>query len=353
MADEAAAIRIGILFDHRIDDGRSFEQIVQLGIDDVRQTGRLDRPVELVAEFGQGLPSGTAAEVEAAFARLDAARVLAIIGPAISDNGFVARDLCDAYELAAINYTGGEQTRSEWMFHYQVGSLEEEPFVLARHLASRDLRTVALAQDRSPIGRRYGSFFEEATAQLGIEIVARVELSPVATDATQQVAKLRRHEADAFAYLGLGQSARPVSVAMAAGGWHPPAIANSALMFAHAMVEWRKEYDGWVYCDAYSDRNPSLANLVARLGPDASQYGKMMLAAAYDMGRLLAEGLAAAPRLDRRGVKEGLERVKLLPAALGTPDTTMGFGCWERAALKGGYLVLRQWKNGESVEWRG
>ena len=48
-----------------------------------------------------------------------------------------------------------------------------------------------------------------------------------------------------------------------------------------------------------------------------------------------------------------MERVKLLPAALGTPDTTMGFGCWERAALKGGYLVLRQWKNGESVEWRG
>jgi len=43
-----------------------------------------------------------------------------------------------------------------------------------------------------------------------------------------------------------------------------------------------------------------------------------------------------------------LERIKCLPAALGTPDTTMGFGHWDRAALKGGFLVPRQWRGGRS-----
>jgi hypothetical protein len=67
------------------------------------------------------------------------------------------------------------------------------------------------------------------------------------------------------------------------------------------------------------------------------------------MGRLLVEGLAGAEILTRAGVKDALERVKCLPATLGTPGTTMGFGQWERSALKGGFLVLRRWENGHSV----
>jgi hypothetical protein len=30
----------------------------------------------------------------------------------------------------------------------------------------------------------------------------------------------------------------------------------------------------------------------------------------------------------------------------------MGFGRWERGALKGEFLVLRQWRSGKSVLWR-
>jgi hypothetical protein len=58
--------------------------------------------------------------------------------------------------------------------------------------------------------------------------------------------------------------------------------------------------------------------------------------------------VAGAEHLTRTGIKESLERIKCLPAALGTPDTTMGFGHWDRAALKGGFLVLRQWRSGRS-----
>ena len=104
---------------------------LQLGIDEVAATGRLDRDVELVERQSRGLPSGSEAEVVRAFDELDDEDVVAIVGPSISDNALIVAPLCDAARIPAINYSGGERTRSQWMFHYQVGSLEEEPPVLA------------------------------------------------------------------------------------------------------------------------------------------------------------------------------------------------------------------------------
>jgi hypothetical protein len=52
-------------------------------------------------------------------------------------------------------------------------------------------------------------------------------------------------------------------------------------------------------------------------------------------------------------LKQGLERVKWLPAAEGHEGTLLGFGVWERGALHGRYLVLRQWADGQSVEVTG
>ena len=69
-----------------------------------------------------------------AFDELDDEDVVAIIGPSISDNALIVAPLCDAARIPAINYSGGERTRSQWMFHYQVGSLEEEPPVLAARM---------------------------------------------------------------------------------------------------------------------------------------------------------------------------------------------------------------------------
>ena len=50
-----------------------------------------------------------------------------------------------------------------------------------------------------------------------------------------------------------------------------------------------------------------------------------------------------------QSVKEAFERIKCLPATLGEPGTTLGFGHWDRAALKGGFILLRQWIGGRSV----
>ncbi len=106
--------------------------------------------------------------------------------------------------------------------------------------------------------------------------------------------------------------------------------------------------DGWVYVDLHSDGNSTLAALRERLGlRDRPGFG---VAHRYDMGRLVAEGLARAPERTRDGVREGLEAVKWLPAAQGHEGTLLGFGHRDRGALHGRYLVLRQWRDGASVE---
>jgi ABC-type branched-subunit amino acid transport system substrate-binding protein len=342
---DAAPIVVGILLDRSGPPGPLIDEMRRV-VDAAVMARRIDRPVTFVVESTVGLPEGSAADVTAGFHRLVARDPLIIMGPTVTDNGLVVKDLADAARIPCCNWTGSDGTRSEWMFHYQIGSLEEEPYVLAQRLQAAGRKSTALIQDRSPIGRRYGAFFDQAAERLGIDVVAKVQVSPVSDDLTAAVERLRRHDCDGLVYLGLGLSAHPLAEAMAAAAWHPAVVANSALMFGYANPDWCRLWEGWVYVDAWSEDNPQLAALLPRLAPGAFP---MAAASGYDMGRLLAEAIAGADHLTRAGVKEALERVKLLPAALGTAGTTLGLGRWDRAALKGGYLVLRQWRDGASV----
>jgi ABC-type branched-subunit amino acid transport system substrate-binding protein len=343
-------LAVGILRDHPTAGGDLFRRAALLGLADVRATGRLAHDVTLIEEQADGLPRGSAASVEDAFRRLVARDVVAIVGPAISDNGLVVRDLADAACLPCINWTGGEQTRSEWMFQYQVGSLEEEPAFLALELAERGLRRVGLIHDDSLVGRRYRECFADAAARARIDVVARLPLSADVGDVPgASLDPLRAPAPDALLYLGLWFAARALAVALVASGWRPTVFANSALMYGHASPDWRRAWNGWRYVDAYSDQNRVLRDVRARLGGDEAG-APVTVGAAYDMGRLVAEGIGTVAAPTRATVHDGLERVKLVPAALGADGTTMGFGRWRRAALEGRYLVLRAWRDGASVE---
>ena len=346
---DAAPILLGIIHDHAGGSfGGTMERCIRLAFDDLAHAGRLDRPVEIVHEVGEGLPRGSAHAVERAFAALDERGVLAILGPAVSDNGLIVRNLADAARVPCLNYTGSEDTRSHYMFHYQIGSLEDEPYVLADHLVARGHRSVALFHDASPIGARYASYFDDACTVHGIRQVQRTVVPPLVEDLRDQVSGVSRSGADAVVYLGLGLAAHALGVALTAIGQPIPVVANSALMFGYANPEWTADWDGWRYCDTVSDDNAELRRLCDRLGVATSAGPGVP--GNYDMGRLLAEGITRSPLLTRDGVVEGLERVKMLRAASGRDGTLMGFGRFERSALKGDYLVLREWRAGESVE---
>ncbi|MHB8330023.1 MAG: ABC transporter substrate-binding protein, partial [Acidimicrobiales bacterium] len=304
-ADGAAPILVGVLYDFpQADDGALFEDALRLGLD-AGGGGRIDRPVELRARQARGLPAGTAHDVERTFAELVDAGALAVVGPSISDNALVARPLADAAGIPCINYSGGERTRGEWMFHYQVGSLEEEPPVLVAYLVRRGCSSVAVAHDHSPVGRRYAECFAEACASAGIELTASAAVSPLAEDVSPVVRRLRSGDPQFVAYLGLGVAARALSLALAAEKWDVGVVANSALMFGYARRDWRAGWEGWVYVDTVSDTNRARSEL---RGVSPRSAAGPIGVAAYDMGRLLGEAIARTAHLTRDGIREALER---------------------------------------------
>jgi ABC-type branched-subunit amino acid transport system substrate-binding protein len=346
----AAPLKVGILND--MSDGPpglvDIERWLRLCAEEVAAAGRLDREIEFVHAWGLGLPSGTAAAVERAYAALVEAGVLMIVGPAIGDNALVATPLAEARRVPTLNWAGSERARGDWMFHLQVGSHEDESIVLARHLAAIGARRVGVISDRSPIGRRHFHFLQAEAEVLGLRIAANASVSPIAQDAADEADEILAARVDAVLYLGLGLAAPAVAHALTASGWTGPRAMNTAGLRGY-QPEFGQIIDGWAYVDMHADDNGTLAALRARLGtPDGA--AAWTAAKGYDLGRLVAEGLARAPELTREGVLAGLEQVKWLPAAQGHEGTLLGFGVRDRGALHGRYLVLRQWRDGRSVQ---
>lgn len=233
------------------------------------------------------------------------------------------------------------------MFHLQVGSHEDESIVMARHLAAIGAKRLGVIYDDSPIGSRHLHYLEAEARVLGQQIVKAIAIAPLEEDASLPVDTVLEHKPDAVVYLGLGLSAPAVARPLAARKWHGPRMMNTAGLrgyhgdFAHII-------DRWAYIDMFSDTNRTLCALRDRMNLPPQQ--SVWAAKGYDLGRLVAEGLAHAPEFSRDGVKQGLEQVKWLPAAEGHEGTLLGFGVYDRGALHGRYLVVRQWQNGTSVE---
>jgi branched-chain amino acid transport system substrate-binding protein len=351
MTASQSRVRIGVLHDSPWSEGgrEAFDAAVSFGLDPAQRAGRIP-PVDLVHAQVRGLPlpDGSARDIERGFRELEAADVLAIIGPGLTDSTFVVQPLCDAAGIVAINYAGVEVSRSEFMFHFQIGSLEEEPALLSEHIRSLGANSVALINDSSYIGRRKAEFFIEASGTDGLNVVSRQEVPSTTTDVTTEVDRLRPLKPDVVVYLGLWEGAHALSGALVTESWAPTVMANSALLMGYLKADWARQWEGWTYTDTVSDRNQVFRDLTARMKGKAPSAP--LLAGFRDIGRLLGEGIARAPYLAPVAMRDGLERVKFLPAASGQPGTRMGFGRWERSALKGPYLVLRRWRNGQSVE---
>src|SRR5579871_227622 len=276
-------------------------------IDALRAAGRFEAEVEFVHSYGLGLPAGTAAAVERAYAELVEAGVVMIVGPAIGDNALIATPLAERAGVPTLNWAGAERARGEWMFHLQVGSHEDESLVMARHMAAIGARKLGVVFDLSPIGTRHLEYLYAEAAIIGVELLSAEPISPLASDAETQVATALARNPDGFVYLGLGLSAPPVARALTARRWQGPRIMNTAGLRGYHS-DFAAVCDRWLYVDMHSDGNRTLAALRKARGipPEKALWA----AKGYDLGRLVAEGLARAPEFSREGVKLGREQVK-------------------------------------------
>ncbi len=339
------AVKIGILNDTPFGVANEvFEHAATLGFAAVQEMsiGARLPEVELVAVSAEAHPVGSSDAAVGALRELAGRGVIAVIGPAISDNALACLPVADELRIPCINWSGSERTRSEWMFHYQVGSLEDEPYVIAEHMAQRGWRRVAVVREDSIIGRDYARFFDDAAIVHGLEIVTTIDLDVQGTTGSAAATAVDRAAPDAVAYFGFPSVA---GFAHAMSGRSLPVVADSALMIGHADPDLAIAVDGWNYIDVFDEDNVERQQFLA-LWPDPPSF---LLSPLFDMARLIALGLVHAPNPDSNGVRLGLERVKRIPVAIGEPGTIAGFGQWKRSALEGGYLVLRRWIDGQSI----
>lgn len=359
MAAAVAAFRVGFLDEGLFPEPEAFErrigEVIRFRFDEATERGELDRRVELVVRHGQGLPSGTAKAVCDAWDELADEGVLVIIGPGITDNCIAVKPLFEARGIPTINFPGTVLSRGRYGFHYQIGSLYDDGPLIARAMARRDLRAVAVIRDRSPIGAEFFEGFEMECERSGLEIIQDVKCSPVAPDLTDEVERAAESEPDALVYLGFGGVLLDLSRALTKAAWSPPRFTTSAGMhFYSKSPDERREMSGWVYVDQVDEDNSTLAEVLDRLeARTGARPFDAITAGMYDMATLAVLGLRLAPVHTPEGTMEGLERIHQVPAALGGAGTVQGFGPWERTALKGpDYLVLREMRGVESIRYR-
>lgn len=345
---EIAPARIGLLFDYLDDDGQFDANIVpslQLVFDEYAERGILQRPVEFVIRAVQGLPNGSFRAVRDAFFELVEQDALVIFGPWVSENGAALRRYVeDTAEVACITMAATETMLGEWVFGLPAGSMEEEPIIIATVAALDGCRSVGIAFEDSLIGTEYLRTTRVACADAGLTITAEVPIPQVRSEKRAALAVLAADKPDAIVHVGFGLGIVGMNDALHEIGWMPTRYTTTAFEFAATSVWWREQLAGWIGLDQYDERNQTgqsfLDRFEARHGHRPEYFFPLYC---YDVGRVMALALANARPLSGPGVKQALEKIKMLPAASGAPGTRLRFGRYIRHGWMGSeFLVARR-----------
>lgn len=344
---DVAAIKVGILIDYPTRPGQPSDLLdaIRLVLEESVASGLIDRPVELVERAVVGLPNGEYRLVRQAYDELVEEGCLVVFGPYVSENVVPLRDHVERRaEVAIITMAASEGALGEWCFALNNGSMAEEPVILGEVVRRDGHRRVAIAYESSLIGQEYLAASERAYAAAGLEIVGRVPVPQVQADKVQAVQELRAMEPDAVAHVGFGHGLWGFNDALDAIGWDPPRYTTTAFEMAYAADVWFPQLEGWIGLESFDERNEVgqafLDRFEARYGRRRDYFTPCF---GHDVGTVIAHGLATARPLTGPGVREGLERIKLLPAASGAPGTRLRFGRFMRQGWVGNdYLVARR-----------
>jgi ABC-type branched-subunit amino acid transport system substrate-binding protein len=349
---DAEPIRIGLLWDY-ISEGTptgleghpDVVHALQLVIDEYREAGLLDRPVEFVLRHVQGLPKGSFRAVRDAFFELVEEGCLIIFGPWSSENGAPLRDYVeDLAEVPIITMCGTETMLGEWVFGLPAGSQEEEPIVMAKVAWYDGCRKIGIAYEDALNGREYLRSARAACREFGLEITGEVAIPQVEANQLAAMKTLAAGAPDGFMHVGFGLGVIGMNAALKEIGWNPRRYTTTAFEFGANSQYWRDELAGWVGLDQYDERNmvgeAFLDRFEARYGRRPAYYFPVYC---YDVGRIMLTALSTARPLTGRGVKEALERIKMMPAATGAPGTRLRFGRYIRQGWMGSeFLVARR-----------
>jgi branched-chain amino acid transport system substrate-binding protein len=353
------AIRVGLLIDTPLPAevlDRTILATFQLVADDFTSAGSLSRPVEFVVRHVRGQPNGAFQDVRDAFVDLVAEGCVIVFGPMITENGTPLMPYVEELaEVPIVAMAGTERMLGHWVFALNNGSMADETLVIASVIAGDGHRRVALTMDadrsgggvtnvKSMIGQEYLQLARLALDDIGLDKVAEV---PIPLDADARAAALegiRALQPDAILHLGLGQGLLGMNETLERIGWMPPRYTQTSFEASANNDDIRRRLAGWIGLDQYDERNTTgqefLDRFEARHGHRPEYY---MSVYCYDVARVVMRAISSAQPLTGLGVKEALERVKMLPAACGAPGTRIKFGRFMRQGWVGSeYLVARR-----------
>ncbi|MDZ7886709.1 MAG: ABC transporter substrate-binding protein [Mycobacterium sp.] len=347
----AEPIKVGYLMDFLLSDDfpqnrrEDLTNPFDMVFGEALRNGQLDRPVEIVYREVEGLPKGTVKAVIDAYQELVDEGCLVIFGPSIGDNAVAIRDAMEArFRVPAISVTGSDDALGEWLFAFPMGSHYDEPIFWADLLAQRDLTDVGVLVEQSLVGEAYVKNFRKACRRRGIRIAAELSIAQTAQDASAAVHTLHDAKVSAIVHCGFGFGIVFVNPVLAELDWDPPRFAGTAFQNAWINPVMWNAFMGWTGVDQYDE-----GNTVGQRFLDEYQqaYGRRpewcVPVVNRDIALTILHAITDAHPLSPRGVKEALERVKMVPAASGAPGTRISFGNWTRRGWMGpGYLVARE-----------
>ena len=337
------SIRIGLLLGELQGNQGPWYDIwancLELRISEARASGELVQPVDLIWENVNGLPWGSAHEVVEGWERLRDAGAIAILGPSNADNCMSIRTVANASRVPTFVFGCSHQLASEWTFSPAWGSAPVDAMLAMNWVASQGHRRAVVLADRAWHATEWIDYLGVAARRYGVQLVGteRIELyseglEPQLEDARERVERLRRLDADVLV-MSCSVAASAGALAVKESGW------DIARVKAGAAFGGAPEWEGWVGTAIYDEANPRFVEwretYESRFGPAPTGSLLDMALSFTDAVRALIVGIQMAPIHNRDGLKEGLERVKMLPAVAGGPTTMVMFGPHDHRAYKG------------------
>src|SRR5919109_2965342 len=309
---------------------RMFPEPVDLGIADALNEGIFPRgPVQLVIADARGLPRENYRKVIDGYRWLVEQGCVVVLGPMISDNSLVLQDTANELGVACIGWTGAHKFASEYCFTVANGDIPTEGTMCAQWLQQRGLRKVGLFWEQGSSGRDYADYFRETALQLGLNITREVKLEPNPRHLADDLAAMRDAGTEGLYYGGYGYATFHFAEAFRALDWDPPRVMGTAFMFYSNSNKWAEGLEGWHGVDQLGEdgANPNYEAMIDRMEKRFNRTSRnVVVALAYDTARCAIHAIGNAGMATPEEVKNGLERIRWMPATNGGPSTYVQFG---------------------------
>jgi len=350
-------IKVGIIGDNPARFQDPGEKVYNLVREQFEASGRFERGFEFVVRRSFGPPAGPIKNTIDAYNQLCDEGCLVVVGPHHSDSNIAITRHVEARQVPLIALGATASHMSEYTFSIRWGSSPNDAFTCASWLKKQGCKRVCYTWDNAEHSREYVQNFLIAVERAGLRVIGERRFPQVITPALNGIfeeayGELRDLNPDGIVDFGSSETAFHWASFVNQKGWDLPRIMNDTFFMAY-LPGYTEKLEGWCGTTLFDDDNTTLqqlhADYIARYPGEEVPPHELM--AIYRDGMLVAlEGIKLAPIFTPEGVKEGLEKISLLPAAIGGPRTCIGFAPYDRAGLKGpDLMVVRRVKGGKPI----